>query len=295
MRDRTSYYFAPVAKLVLFIVLCFVCLVPFSLISNFSFLPPAPSKLIADISNELSLILAVLGALLMLFRLLPNLDFYTVFLRKEQWWSGFFKGTGLGVAFMLVGAVALYAGGFVEFSIKSMALSSALLYLLFFLLISVFEELLFRTYPLFVFAERYPVWLAMLINGLLFGLAHVGNDDFTALAMVNITLAGILFCIYTLQKQHIAWVIGLHFSWNFTQGIVLGYNVSGNEMPGFIKAIPIGENYLSGGKFGVEGSIFCTVLLIIWICWRIYKFGFGHIETAITDDVAVRNSSQDEK
>ncbi|MDQ8006747.1 MAG: type II CAAX endopeptidase family protein [Pedobacter sp.] len=278
MQDKTAYYFAPIAKLVLFVLLCFVCMVPFSLIGNFSFLPLAPSKLLADISNELALILAILGALMMLFRLLPNLDFYAVFVRKEHLLKGFLKGTGLGVVFMLVSAAVLYIGGYVEFSIKSMAISSVLLYLVFFLLISIFEELLFRTYPLFVFTERYPVWLAILVNGLLFGLAHIGNDDFTTLAMANITLAGILFCVYTLQKQNIAWVLGLHFSWNFTQGIILGYNVSGNEMPGVLKAIPIGENYLSGGKFGVEGSVVCTVLLVIWIIWRIYKFGLGNDE-----------------
>lgn len=277
MQDRTSYYFAPIAKLVLFILLCFVCMVPFSLIANFSFIPLAPNKLIADISNEAALILAVLGALMMLFKLLPNLDFYTVFVRQNKWFNGFLKGTGLGILFMLISAAVLYIGGYVEFSQKSMAVSSVLLYLVFFLSVSLFEEFLFRTYPLFIFAERYPIWLAILINGLLFGLAHVGNDDFTALAMLNITLAGVLFCVYTLQKQNIAWVIGLHFSWNFTQGIVLGYNVSGNEMPGVLKAVPIGETYLSGGKFGVEGSVFCTVLLIIWISWRIYKFGFGSV------------------
>jgi membrane protease YdiL (CAAX protease family) len=112
----------------------------------------------------------------------------------------------------------------------------------------------------------------------LFALAHVGNPNFTALGLLNITLAGTLFCIYTLQKKNVSWAIGIHFGWNFTQGILLGYNVSGNEMPGAVKAMPLGSPYLSGGTFGIEGSIFCTVLLILWMGWLIYSKGFGKVE-----------------
>jgi len=278
MRNNIFYYLAPAFRVTLFIFLCFVCILPFGLITQFNFLPPAPNQLIADISAQASLVIVVISATLMIFRILLYLDFYAVYIRKEGAITGFLKGSAIGLAFMAVCALLLYFSGNVSFSLKNMAVSAALLYFVYFLLIAVFEEILFRAYPLFAFSERYPLWFAIFFNGILFALAHFGNPNFTVVGFVNITLAGMLFCIYTLQRKNISWAIGLHFGWNFTQGVLLGYNVSGNEMPGAIKAKPVGAAYLSGGAFGIEGSVFCTVLLVIWIGWMIYRKGFGEVE-----------------
>ncbi|RWU10704.1 CPBP family intramembrane glutamic endopeptidase [Pedobacter chitinilyticus] len=278
MRNNIFYHLAPVFRVTLFIFLCFVCVLPFGLVVQLNLLPPAPNQLLADISAQASLVVVVISASLMIFRILPYLDFYAIFVRKEKALSGFLKGSVIGLVFMGLCALLLYLNGNVSFSLKNIAVSAVLLYLVYFLLIAVFEEMLFRAYPLFAFAERYPVWFTIFFNGILFALAHFGNPNFTALGLFNILLAGVLFCIYTLQRKNISWAIGIHFGWNFTQGVLLGYNVSGNEMPGALKATPIGSTYLSGGAFGIEGSIFCTALLMVWIAWLIYRKGFGEIE-----------------
>ncbi|WP_113661567.1 CPBP family intramembrane glutamic endopeptidase [Pedobacter nanyangensis] len=278
MRNNIFYYLAPVFRITLFIFLCFVCVLPFGLVAQLGFLPMAPNQLMADISAQLSLVIVVISASLMIFRILSYLDFYVVFVRREGALGAFIKGTALGLIFMLLCAAVLYFNGNVSFSFKNMAVLAILLYFVYFLLIAVFEELLFRAYPLFACAERYPLWFAIFFNGVLFALAHFGNPNTTAIGLLNIALAGTLFCIYTLQKKNIFWAIGIHFGWNFTQGILLGYRVSGNEMPGVVKATPVGSAYLSGGDFGIEGSIFCTVLLIIWIAWLVYRKGLGEIE-----------------
>lgn len=278
MRNNIFYHLAPVFRVTLFIFLCFVCVLPFGLVVQLNLLPPAPNQLLADISAQASLVVVVISASLMIFRILPYLDFYAIFVRKEKALSGFLKGSVIGLVFMGLCALLLYLNGNVSFSLKNIAVSAVLLYLVYFLLIAVFEEMLFRAYPLFAFAERYPVWFTIFFNGILFALAHFENPNFTALGLFNILLAGVLFCIYTLQRKNISWAIGIHFGWNFTQGVLLGYNVSGNEMPGALKATPIGSTYLSGGAFGIEGSIFCTALLMVWIAWLIYRKGFGEIE-----------------
>lgn len=278
MRNNIFYHLAPVFRVTLFIFLCFVCILPFGLVVQLNLLPPAPNQLLADISGQASLVVVVVSACLMIFRILPYLDFYAIFVRKEQALSGFLKGSLIGFVFMGFCALLLYFNGNVNFSSKDMTVSVALLYLVYFLLIAVFEEMLFRTYPLFAFAERYPIWFTIFFNGVLFALAHVGNPNFTALGLFNIALAGMVFGIYTLQKKNISWAIGIHFGWNFTQGVLLGYNVSGNEMPGAVKATPLGSVYLSGGDFGIEGSVFCSILLVGWIVWLIYRQGFGEVE-----------------
>ena len=260
-----------------------ICTVPFGLISQFNFLPSISSPILADIVAQFSLVIIVLGALLMMFKVLPDLNFYQVFIRKSDALSEFFKGTIIGLLIMVICALLLYLNGNVSFQKAAISWDSVCLYLIYFLLISVFEEFLFRSYPLFALSERYPLWFAILVNGLLFAFAHFANPGITVLGVVNITLAGMLFALYTLQKHHIAWAVGVHFAWNFTQAIVLGYNLSGNEMSGFVKAVPKGADFLSGGKFGIEGSIFCTILLLGYISWLVYRKGFGFVEVVDAD------------
>jgi len=276
--SKLGYYLSPILRVWLFMFFLLLCTLPFGLIAQLNFLPTFSNSLISDVLVQCSLVMIVLSALLMMFKVLPGLDFYTVFIRKEFVLPEFLKGAGIGVGIMLLCAALLYLNGNVRFEQVSMPWDMVGLYLIYFLLVSVFEEFLFRSYPLLTLAERYPLWFAILVNGLLFMLAHFGNPELSVLGLINIALAGMFFAIYTLQKQNIAWAVGVHFAWNFTQAIILGYNLSGNKMSGIVKATPQGADWLSGGKFGIEGSVFCTVLLMICIAWLFYRNGFGSRE-----------------
>lgn len=277
--SKLGYYLMPIIKIWLFMFFLLLCTVPFGLIAQLNFLPAITYPVLADIVVQSSLVLVVLGALLMMFKVLPDLNFHQVFIRRPEIFSGFLKGSGVGFGIISLCALLLYANGNVVFEKAGISLGDTFLYIVYFLLIAIFEEFLFRSYTLFALSERYPLWFAVFVNGLLFALAHFGNPGVTVLGIVNITLAGMLFAIYTLQKQNVSWALGVHFAWNFVQAIVLGYNVSGNQMPGFVKAIPQGETYFSGGKFGIEGSVCCTLFLLACIGWLIYKDGFGNVES----------------
>jgi len=283
--SKLGYYMMPILKVWLFMFFLLLCTIPFGLISQFGFLPPISSSIVRDIIAQFSLLTVVLGALLMMFKVFPDLNFHEVFIRKEGVLPAFFKGAGLGFLMMLLCALLLYANGNVKFENAEISWSSVCLYLFYFLLISIFEEFLFRSYPLFAFSERYPFWFAIVVNGFLFALAHFANPGLTVLGVINITLAGILFSLYTLQKRHISWAIGIHFAWNFTQAVILGYNVSGNEMSGMVRAIPQGAVYISGGEFGIEGSMYCTILLIISIGWLLYRNGFGTMDNQEVEEL----------
>jgi hypothetical protein len=57
--------------------------------------------------------------------------------------------------------------------------------------------------------------------------------------------------------------IFFHFGWNFFQGSVLGYNVSGTGIEqgsSILQQTVIGEKFFTGGNFGFEGSVICTIL-----------------------------------
>ena len=62
------------------------------------------------------------------------------------------------------------------------------------------------------------------------------------------------------------WVpIGVHFTWNLTQA-VLGFAVSGRNDTGVFTLNYLStSHYLTGGEFGIEGSLIVTVLTLIAI------------------------------
>ena len=49
--------------------------------------------------------------------------------------------------------------------------------------------------------------------------------------------------------------IGIHWSWNFFQGPIFGFAVSGNETPSLVKSVIDGPAWLTGGAFGAEASV----------------------------------------
>lgn len=271
MRDKIMYYTMPIFKVFLFLSFVIVCFFPTLIILSFDFISFDEKSLTTQVFYELGIALAVLGALLMIFRVLTNYDFESVFI-KRKFLSSFLKGSLIGLILLLCCTGPAYLNGNVSFILGEISIPLFLGYLIYYMIVACFEELLFRSFPLRVFAERYPATIAIIISSFLFGLAHLGNESFNWLAMINITLAGILFAVFILQKGNISWAIGLHFGWNFTQGTLLGYQVSGNDSPGLLLAKPLGESYLSGGDFGIESSIFCTIIMLIVIAFMLFKY-----------------------
>ena len=278
MGERILHNLMPLLKVILFIFFIFICLLPFGIILQLDFITLPKNSIVTELITEGLLVIVVVSALLMMFKTFPKIYFNDVFVVKENAFSGFIKGSLIGFGLMVISSAVLYGLGFVQLSIGKISIVLLIGYLFFYLLVALFEELMFRTIPLFVFAERYHYLFAIVINGLLFGFVHMNNPGFTWLAMLNITLAGALFSIFTLLKKNISWAIGIHFSWNFTQGVLLGYKVSGINSPGVLTAKPIGESYISGGSFGIEGSIICTIVLILLIVWLLVRHKIQPIE-----------------
>ena len=134
-----------------------------------------------------------------------------------------------------------------------------------FLPAAVHEELLFRGYA-YQKLRRWNRGAAVATTSIFFGLLHGGNDGVTALGMLNISVAGILFCLAYEWRRRLWFPISLHFFWNVISGPVLGYAVSGfaEDRSLFITRVE-GEPWASGGRFGVEGSLAVTAVEILAI------------------------------
>jgi membrane protease YdiL (CAAX protease family) len=128
------------------------------------------------------------------------------------------------------------------------------------------EEALFRGYLLQTFARSRLAWIGVVITSLLFAFAHNDNPSANPLALANTVLAGWWFSAAYFKTRDLWFPFGIHLAWNWLQGPFFGINVSGiaefSPDP-VLRAIDSGPAWLTGGSYGVEGGIACTIALII--------------------------------
>lgn len=133
-------------------------------------------------------------------------------------------------------------------------------------LIAFSEELVFRGYVLSNLLESFSnKWIALLLSALGFAIFHFSGPGINALAFANLFLAGILLGINYIYTRNLWFSIFLHISWNFFQGPLLGSHVSGLSMPTLLQAEMKGDWLITGGEFGLEGSVLNTALTFITI------------------------------
>ena len=125
-----------------------------------------------------------------------------------------------------------------------------------------------------VLGARYNIALGLIISSTLFGALHLGNENVNYVALLNIILVGILFGLYVIKTNDLWGACGMHSAWNFAQGNLFGFEVSGiNTSVGSLIDLNLtGSNFISGGQFGPEAGIAATIVLItgIFIVYRIY-------------------------
>ncbi|CAN5564261.1 type II CAAX endopeptidase family protein [soil metagenome] len=145
-----------------------------------------------------------------------------------------------------------------------------------FLCVGIYEELFSRGYQLLNMAEglNYPslgprgaVVAAWIISSSIFGLVHLGNPNATLLSAFNIALAGLLLGASYILTGQLAIPIGLHITWNFFQGTVFGFPVSGLEPIGasFLSTKQSGPDLWTGGAFGPEAGLMDPIVTLIGI------------------------------
>ena len=141
--------------------------------------------------------------------------------------------------------------------------SALLLSLALFTTLSVFEELLFRGIVYRIAEQSLGTNLALIVSGLLFGLAHLPNEHANAISVISAASGGILAGLLFSMTRRLWLPIFFHAGWNWAQGS-LGVAVSGiEELPAFIQARLEGPVLITGGAFGPENSVITVLLVLI--------------------------------
>jgi membrane protease YdiL (CAAX protease family) len=183
--------------------------------------------------------------------------------------AGLSLGFGGGVLFLTItcGLIALAGGaGFRPAFSAPAALAAAAGPLAYFAVLAATEELALRGYPIKVLDESWGRAGAVLSTSLVFSLLHLLNPGAGVLPLVNVALAGAILALLYLQSGSLWLAIGFHWGWNFAEGGVFGFPVSGVAFnPQLLKVVAKGPVWLSGGSFGPEGSVALTVTSAVLI------------------------------
>lgn len=138
-------------------------------------------------------------------------------------------------------------------------------FLILFILVGFFEETFFRGYVMQTMASRgNNKWLIYIASALIFSLVHGLNPNVSLIGLINIALVGILFA-YMFDVTKSLWLpIGYHITWNYFQGGIFGFAVSGVAPHGIYRiSIAEGNDLLTGGAFGLEGGLLATLFIIL--------------------------------
>ena len=187
---------------------------------------------------------------------------------KRNWLKYLAWGILMSLVQMGVIALVYQLSGIGSFELNELSLEPILFILglfPFWLLQGGTEEVATRGWLLTRIAARTNLPFAIAISSSLFGILHMGNAGVTFFSVLNIILDGVLAGLLFIYTDSIWLVVAQHGTWNYVQGNLLGFQVSGTGADASIFSFTMGDgpDWLTGGAFGAEGSIITTLVLLV--------------------------------
>lgn len=252
----------------------------------------------------------VIVTLIAEFALLIICILYCKLIEKRNAASMGFQKKGFAIQYikgLLIGAAAFVVAYGICILTKSVTIegfnkdSFSILYLfgflVGFLVQGMAEEVLCRGYLFVSLTRRNSVVGAVVISSLFFSMMHGMNDNMSLLAYLNLFLFGAVMALLMLRYENI-WIVGAaHSIWNFVQGTIFGVSVSGIQIKRtvFVGKSVEGASFINGGKFGLEGGLSVTLVLLAGIgilVWSLYRKG---MIISIEEDLELHTQEEQER
>jgi uncharacterized protein len=227
-----------------------------------------PAALWQDLYQEVALLLgAVLPAFLMGHLEERSVDDYGLPRRQAfgtLFWTGAVWGLAAITVLLLVmrGAHILYFGHLALHGAR--ILRFAAFWCVFYLVVGVFEDFLFRGYVLFTLAQSTGFWPASVILSCAFGAVHLRNPGEGWVGALGAAAIGFFFCLTLRRTGNLWFAIGFHAAWDWGETYLYAVPNSGTYEPGHLLSTTFhGPPWLTGGTVGPEGSVLCFALLAL--------------------------------
>lgn len=225
------------------------------------------------INIPIFLITAVVLLLLynLLIRYLEDNDACKIAPRRDI--SSIGNGLFIGFSYFIIVTVTMSLCGYYHIKSIQFDWEKQLFSFTLFFLVAVSEEIFFRGILFRMINRRWNIWAALVISALIFSGLHILNDNATLWSSIAIAIeAGSLLGAAYAYSKNIWLPIGIHWIWNYTQGNILGFPVSGEDnVTSIITPEISGPQWLTGGSFGAEASVISAVIGLPISLWFIRK------------------------
>ena len=224
------------------------------------------------LSLLITLFLFAFISLLVFFRVkvIEKRSFSSIGFNKNNWLKKYSLGFLIGLAMMSIIVLILFPFGYITVEknpiqpVGISAIASVLIILLGWIIQGATEEIVTRGWLLNVLSTKYNIGVGLLISSTLFGLMHLTNPNVNYIAVINIILVGLFYGLYVIKTNDLWAVCGMHSAWNFAQGNIFGFKVSGLDVSvgSLIDLNLVGSDFVTGGIFGPEAGITATFILL---------------------------------
>jgi len=211
-------------------------------------------------------------SLLVFFRVtvIEKRSFSSIGFNKNNWLKKYSLGFLIGLAMMSIIVLILLPFGYITIEknpiqpVGVSAIASVLVILFGWIIQGATEEIVTRGWLLNILSTKYNIGVGLLISSTLFGLMHLTNPNVNYIAVINIILVGLFYGLYVIKTNDLWAVCGMHSAWNFAQGNIFGFKVSGLDVSvgSLIDLNLVGSDFVTGGIFGPEAGITATFILL---------------------------------
>jgi uncharacterized protein len=181
---------------------------------------------------------------------------------------------GIGITLIQMGLIYLlmYGLGWItfqgfawQFDPFSLVLTNTLLFFIIFILVGWSEELLCRGYQLQTIASGTNLLWGVILSSAIFGILHIFNPGANWTSTLGIFLAGLFFAYAYVSTRQLWLPIGMHLGWNFFEGVVFGFPVSGLDIYPLTRIQVYGPQLWTGGVFGPEAGLIVLPALLVGV------------------------------
>ena len=175
---------------------------------------------------------------------------------------------GLGLAILgVIGVVAiLLLSNNIFLSVsKDLKIGIIVILIVLVLIQGFFEEIIFRGYLMTRLAVKKGKWLAIILSSIFYLVFHMSNPSTSKLDLINIFLISIVMSLLYWYFDNVLVVAVFHAFWNCISGVIFGFSISGIRVLDSIFVVETisDKQILTGGSYGIEGSIITTVFFAI--------------------------------